>query len=100
MELFFLGGETGRFFFGLAPRPKEECGLPQRLPYATTLGNIYTVGSKVCYKCNNGFANVGGNISCALCTGTGNWSTVEFSVSLLQSHHLLLVSMCSALIVG
>ena len=23
MELFFLGGETGRFFFGLAPRPNN-----------------------------------------------------------------------------
>ena len=62
---------------------KEECGLPPALPYSTTLGNIYTIGSKVCYQCQHGSKNVGGNIRCATCTETGNWSAVDIQCETL-----------------
>ena len=56
---------------------KEECGFPPTLQYSTVLGNIYTVGSNVCYECQESYINTGGNINCSTCTGTGNWSAVN-----------------------
>ena len=56
---------------------KEECGFPPTLLYANHVGNIYNVGSNICYSCQDGYVNVGGNTSCSRCSETGVWTVVN-----------------------
>uniref|UniRef100_A0A3B5QIU6 Sushi domain containing 1 n=1 Tax=Xiphophorus maculatus TaxID=8083 RepID=A0A3B5QIU6_XIPMA len=56
-----------------------DCGEPTSIPHAVAeWDNISTVGSKVVYRCDRGFVNVGeGNVS--VCTASGGWDTPSLS---------------------
>ena len=61
---------------------KDECGFKPTLPSATILGNIYTVGSDICYEYQDGYVNVGGQINCSICSETGVWTAVNIQCEL------------------
>ena len=62
----------------------EECGTPV-LPENTMIyGNIYNVGSKVCYDCLDGYVNIGGHRNCSVCSGSGEWTPVDIECSVLD----------------
>ncbi|XP_054906828.1 sushi domain-containing protein 1 isoform X2 [Poeciliopsis prolifica] len=56
-----------------------DCGEPTSIPHAVVeWDNVSTVGSKVVYRCDRGFVNVGkGNVS--VCTASGGWDTPSLS---------------------
>ncbi|XP_017161976.1 sushi domain-containing protein 1 isoform X3 [Poecilia reticulata] len=56
-----------------------DCGEPTSIPHAVMeWDNISTVGSKVVYRCDRGFVNIGeGNVS--VCTASGGWDAPSLS---------------------
>ena len=59
----------------------EECGVPPLPEYTIIFGNLYNVGANVCYECQNGYINTGGNTNCSVCSGIGDCTTVDITCS-------------------
>ena len=43
----------------------------------TAVASVTTPGYDVCYECENGFVNVGGDILCSSCMPDGSWTAVN-----------------------